>query len=368
MADENTTEPTSALEAMDAALSDTLLDTSTDTGDGEDSSEALGDAGSDDEGAEGDAAGEGEESDEAAAAAGRERNPDGTFKKPETKPEGEQKPTDGKKPDDKKAPDHVNDPIPKDLNPKTQERIRSLVTTAKEVTAERDQIKQDFDYMVQGVQATGATPQQYGETLSWLQLFNSDKPEDKEKALELVETVADRLATLLGKERTVGNPLEQHEDLRNAVAQGQITQKYALEMARVRNRDGFQRQLSQSASQEQQQQRQFEQEQTQARNELNTLEATLKATDPQYAAKKDMLVPILRPIFATLPPSAWKAKFEEAYRAIKLAGPVGNAKPKVPDNQPLRAHKSGVGSGGGKTAPSSGLDVINSALAEMSGR
>ena len=115
----------------------------------------------------------------------RERNPDGTWKKAEAK-----------------KPDPVNDPIPKELKAETRERMTSLINTVKEKDTQLAQVTQNFDYMVGGIQATGATPEQYGETLSWLALFNSGVPENQLKALELVESVAERLATLLGKERT----------------------------------------------------------------------------------------------------------------------------------------------------------------------
>lgn len=280
----------------------------------------------------------------------RERNPDGTWKKAE----------EPKKEEPKKA-DPVNDPILKGLKKDTQERIRTLIDTTKAVTVERDTIKRDFDYMVQGVQATGATPEQYGETLSWLALFNSNDPKSQEKALELVENVAERLATLLGKERTVGDPLAAHADLKDAVAKGQVTAQYAKEIARTRNGQTFRQELTTQATTQQQQQAQAAQELTAARNDLSTLEVTLKASDPQYEAKKAILVPALKPVFAVIPPSQWKDKFMEAYRNIKVNTPV--AQPKgAPANQPLRAKQP---AGGQTKAPSSMREAIDGALGGM---
>jgi hypothetical protein len=303
---------------------------------------------------------EGEETDEEAEARGAERNADGTFKK-----KGEEKPAEGKEPPAKVEPkkaDPLNDPIPKELKKDTQDRIRTLIDTTKTVTAERDEIKQNFDYMVNGIQATGATPAQYGETLSWLALFNSNDPAQQEKALELVENVAERLATLLGKERTVGDPLGTHADLKEAVRSGKLTPEYAKEIARTRNGQQFRTELSTSASREQQQQQQAAQELATARADLSALEQTLISTDPdQYEAKKAILVPALKPVFAVLPPSQWKAKFIEAYKAIKVNGaaPVK----KAPVNQPLRAGKQPAG--GQTKAPSSMLEAVSGALNGM---
>jgi hypothetical protein len=290
----------------------------------------------------------------------RERNPDGTWKKAAEKPkEGE-----GEKPAkvEPKKLDPVNDPIPKDLKKDTQERIRTLIDTTKTVTAERDKVKQDFDFMVQGVQATGTSPEQYGETLSWLALFNSNDPKQQEKALELVENVAERLSTLLGKERIVGDPLAAHADLKDAVSKGQITAQYAKEIARTRNGQTFRTELTTQATTQQQQQQQAAQELATARNDLSALEQTLMASDPSYAAKKAILVPALKPVFASIPPSQWKQKFTEAYRAIQINAPA-IVKPKgAPANQPLRAKQP---AGGQAKAPSSMLEAINGALSGM---
>ena len=306
--------------------------------------------------AEGEPEGEEAEGEEAESERGpngeRERNPDGTWKK--TEPE---KPA-------KKEPDPINDPIPKDLKQTTQERMRSLIETVKTTTAEREKLQQDFDYLVQGVQATGASPQQYGETLSWLALFNSPDPKNQEKALELVESVAERLSMLLGKERSVGDPMKAHPDLVEAVRTGKVTPEYAREIARTRNAQQFRGQIEQTTRTEAQQQQQAQQELATARADLTALEDTLRGTDPQYNAKKAVLVPALQPVFAMIPPSQWKAKFQEAYRNVQIdAAPARSAPSQVPKNQPMRAGKQPAG--GQAKAPANMLEAINGALAGM---
>jgi hypothetical protein len=327
------------------------------TGDAEAEGDAEGDEGEVSADAEG-----AEETDAEAEARGAERDPlTGKFKK---KTEAE-KPAEGEKPKaaEPKKPDPVNDPIPKDLKKDTQERIRTLIDTTKAVTAERDEIKQNFDFMVNGIQQTGATPQQYGETLSWLALFNSQDPKQQEKALELVETVAERLATLLGKERTVGDPLGAHVDLKEAVAKGQITAQYAKEIARTRNGQAFRSEVNATATQDQQRQQAAAEEERQGRAALTELEATLQETDPDYARKKAILVPALKPIMVTIPWSQKKDKFLAAYKAVKLPS-VTVAKPNgATANQPLRAGKQPAG--GQTKQPSSMLEAISGALGSM---
>ena len=288
-----------------------------------------------------------------ASAPAEDRNPDGTFKKKGEEP---------------KKPDPVNDPIPKDLKVETRARMQTLIDTAKEVTAKYEKAQQDFDYLIQGVQATGATPEQYGEALSWLGLFNSGDPKQQERALELVESVAERLATLLGKERVVGDPLAQHADLKNAVASKQITPEYAKEIARVRNGQAFRTEINTSAQQQQQTQQQAAQTLQTARNDLTALEENLRAVDgAEYDAIKAQIVGPLKPLMAAINPAQWKAKFTEAYKAAKDARVAAKATrtvaPKVPTNQPLRGGKNPAG--GQARAPASAGEAMNAALAGM---
>ena len=310
--------------------------------------DADGDSGDTDGGEETDEEGEeGEPEAKVGPNGERERNADGTWKKTEAA---------------KPAKDPINDPIPENLKKDTSERIRSLIDTAKTVTAERDQLKTDFDYLVKGVESTGTTPAQYGETLSWLALFNSRDPAQQEKALELVESVAERLATLLGKERTVGDPLKAHADLAEAVRTGKLTVEYAKEIARTRNGQQFRTELTTTATQAQQAQEAAATELATARADLTALENTLKDSDPLYAAKKAILVPALQPVFAIIPPKQWKQKFQEAYRNVQVNAPA--AKPNAaPKNQPLRAGKQPAG--GQTKQASSMLEAISGALSGM---
>jgi len=288
----------------------------------------------------------------------RERNPDGTWK---AAPKLDK---DGKPIVEPKKADPLNDPIPKELKKDTQDRIRTLIETTKTVTAERDELKTNFDFMVNGIQATGATPAQYGETLSWLALFNSNDPKQQEKALELVESVAERLSTLLGKERTIGDPLSTHADLKEAVAKGKLTPEYAKEIARIRNGQQFRTELTTNASQEQQRQQQAAEEERQGRAALTELEKTLIASDPDYARKKAILVPALKPLMLTIPWKDRKDKFLEAYKNLQM--PKAAPKKNIPQNQPLRAGKQPAG--GQTRAPGSALEAMNAALSGMNGK
>lgn len=382
-------EPTSALDAINQALgTETSNAVPSDSGN-EDSdadaqrvgAEAGSDAGEGDAGAgEGDSgAGENESGDESGSyddgsegGEGRVRDPvTGKFVKAEdANAAGDGKQQQGKEGDKAgagaaaKTPDALNDPIPRDLKPETQQRIRTLIKDTREATERASRAEENFNYMVTGLQATGTTPEQYREVLSFMSLFNSPESGQKQKALELLEEVTDRLAMSLGVERRSSDPLAGHDDLRTAVQQGQMTAKYARELAITRNQSKFNNELQTSARQQEQQQQSAQQELAQARSDLNALEDTLKNSDPDYARKREVLLPVLKPIFNSIRPSEWAAKFQEAYRGVKLPPrAAAPSAPVVPKNQPMRAGKQPAG---GQARPAaSALDAVNAALGSM---
>lgn len=303
-----------------------------------------------------------------AAAKGQTRNADGTYG-----PKAGEKP--GDKPGDKgaKKPDYVNDPIPKDLKQETQDRMRFLVGETKKLDGELKTVRENFDFMVNGIKATGTTPEQYGEILSFMGLFNSGDRTQQEQALEILEGMADRLATSLGKERSAADPLAAHPDLKEAVAKGQITPALAKQLAISKNREKFNADISTAHAATQRQAAEHAAAVETARVDMNALEDTLAASDPQFAAIKAQIVPVLKPLFSTLPPGQWKTKFMEAYRNAK-ANFRPAARPSNPKNQPMRGGRTATGGGGNADGsmssggPADLLAAVNAGIAAASRR
>jgi hypothetical protein len=317
---------------------------------GDDEGEAADDADAEAEDDEGEGE-EGEQTDEekaAKAAAKSEFNADGTRKE---------------KPGAKK-PDPINDPIPKDLKQETSDRMRSLIKIAKEKEAEVAQVRGDFDTIINGIKASGASPEQYGEAISWLSLFNSPKVEDRRAAYDLVENVAERMATLLGIDRTTPDPFKNHPDLKTAVANKQITPELARETARHRDATAFKGSLEQGQRQQQLTAQQQKEESDKARADLNAFDVEMRGKDPLYDAKRKIIVPILQPIFKTLPKSQWAQTYKDAYARAKVQ-PKGIAAKgaKKPQLQPLRGNKQPAG--GRVREPASALEAMNGALSSM---
>ncbi len=243
--------------------------------------------------------------------------------------------------------------------------MRTLVETAKSLTAQRDEASNNFNVFVQGLQSQGVSPEQYGETLTYLGLFNRAMSGDVkagEEALQVIAEHAERLATFLGKDLNLGDPLAKHADLKDAVQKGQITLQHARELARHRNQGAFRGQITEQARQTQQTTQQQQQVLLKARGELTALESTLRSQDPNYEAKKAILVPMLQKVFPAVSPAEWPQRFRDAYQALpnSLLAP---RRPAVPKNQPLRGGKQPAG--GQTKAPGSMLDAINGALSGM---
>lgn len=266
----------------------------------------------------------------------------------------------------KKEADPLNDPIDKGLKVETQQRIRTLIDRTKAAETERDTAAGNFAQIIRGIEVTGTTPEQYGETLSFLQLFNSGDPVQQGQALELIEGLADRLATMLGKERAVSDPLVAHADLTAAVKAGHITRALALETARLRNGTTMRTTMATDANNAQREQQRIEQVKAQGKQDLDELEKSLRASDPQYDRKLAIILPSVQAAFRRIPPNEWKAEFQRIYREAKV-GFVPQRRP-VPKNQPNRANKSGGGGGGaapkgGESAPADMMGALNAALA-----
>ena len=253
--------------------------------------------------------------------------------------------------------DPINDPIPPTVSERTKERITSLIGTVKSQAATIETQQTLFD----SVAATGVTPENFAQTLSFLRAYNSNKAEDRQQAYKFLQSELRALALELGETPPGVDPLEGHQDLADAVAAQSMSQEHADELARARNTATMQQQRqSQTAAQAQA----YNQAAQSAKADLNELGQTLAATDPQYKRKYDLLVPKLKAYAETASPSMWLAWFQREYRALKLAAdpaPIADpAAQAVKPQQPLRAGKQPAGDG--KKEPKTMLEAISASL------
>jgi hypothetical protein len=200
------------------------------------------------------------------------------------------------------------------------------------------QRSKDFEDMVGMVTETGATPEMYSGMLDYMKDAVAGVNGDPEAAQRAYDRTLKELAAwgkLIGKEVPgVVDPLEGHADLLAEVENGDLSRARALEIAQQRNTGTLYRgriaRDEQTAA--------LEAAQTQGRDALNQLEAQLKATDPDYARKREFLLPAVRAIVAKYPPDQWVAATQQAYAQIPALPPVvAAAAPARPTPGPVRS-------------------------------
>jgi hypothetical protein len=276
-------------------------------------------------------------------------------------------PKDGVKPGEKadgagavKPADPLNDPLPNALKRETKERITTLVGMVKDTTTKLERVSAEHNEMMGYIRETQATPEQYGQALTYLKLVNSSSREDKEQALEIMQAEVAALARMIGKPVPGVNILEGHDDLIADVAAQRMSMERAAELAAAREAQNFQRRQGETTRQAQAETREMAQARDNARTQLNALEQVLMR-DPAYKQKRPILVAQMKPIFAQLHPSRWATAFRQAYDALPASAAPRPTPPAtmVPKNTPLRASNP---AGGSVPAPKSMLEAVEFGL------
>ncbi len=275
---------------------------------------------------------------------------------PETPPaDGEPPPADAPPPAEPDAADVEAESLGISKNEKANARFKELYNTAKEVPALREKA-QEFDTMIQHVEATGATPEQYGTALGYLHAINNGGPEQWAQAREaLIKEVA-FLDQKLGRPAS-GDILEAHPDLAAEVHAGDLTRPRAEEIANQRSRQ----QANERWQQERNTATQAQQEAVQtAVGELNSIGTQLAQRDPHFAAKREAAIAKFKERQHQVHPSRWAAEFLLDYQTIPNPAPAPTppAPPPV-GHVPLRSRG---GTGAVAKVPTSPLEALNAGL------
>ena len=255
-------------------------------------------------------------------------------------------------------PDHINDPIPETTNEKTAERIKGLIEIAKEQTARAEQGEE----IVAAITQTGADPEQYTNTLTFLSLYNSTDPATRRQALEVARGVVRELSVELGEGSA--ELLAGHEDLQARIEEGTLTEQDAVELATVREQKKLQDARAEQASTKQTQKQTAEQAVESGKAALSAYGESM-ANDPTYVALYPTYVPLLRAALRHVHPEDYAAVAKDVYEELKSRVPATPAPATVPKKQPLRAKQSAGGGGGGPKkdeSPKSALEAMDDAL------
>jgi len=196
--------------------------------------------------------------------------------------------------------------------------------------------------------------------LEYLSAVNSQSPEGLEKAYEFLNREMETIGRLLGKPVNGYDPLEEHADLKQKVADGYLDKDDALEIAQARGIKTLPKKLSEARAA----QPAPSMTPQEGISSLAALGAELKASDPTYDAKYASLKPIVEAVVANTPPHLWQATIRDAYKKITL--PAVAAVPAAPRPiapTPIRQTQAGSGAGTGmKREVGSAMEAVNQAL------
>lgn len=263
-----------------------------------------------------------------------------------------------------KKPDHVNDPIPAQVSERTRERITSLVGTVKELEGT---VKSQGE-LIQTIQDTGATAEQFSHMIGFMRDFNANDIESVERAYETMKETMVALSIRLGRALPEVNLLEKFPDLATEVKHGQITAARAHEIAISRIRGDHQAASVKKTSDQATEAKQYETDKAAAITTLNDLGKELAARDgATYDAKFKEIIPALQEEFKKIPPSQWEAAFHRAYNMSKAKPPVAApvvVTPAAPaKKQPIRpVTPAGGGGGAAVAAPKSIAEAISAGI------
>tara|TARA_R100001143_G_scaffold28420_2_gene28091 strand:+ start:10264 stop:11391 length:1128 start_codon:yes stop_codon:yes gene_type:complete len=308
-----------------------------------------------------DAADDGTPGDEDADASGSdtdtdEENDDGGAAGEDEQPDD----AGGKDGDDNgETPDHINDPIPESTNEKTAERIKGLIDIAKEQTQRADQGQQIID----AITTTGADAEQFNNTLTFLELYNSKDPKQRQQALAVAKGVVHELSIEFGEGSTA--LLDKYDDLKAEVEEGKLTEARAVEIATTRERDALTTARQESAQASEADKKAANDLMEKGRQQLNDFQKTVEA-DPAFKALYPTFTKILRTSLRGTHPETWGQKAQELFTELKTNYTPAEepAADTPPANQPRRA-KAGAGNSSKATEPDSALAALDGALEGM---
>lgn len=183
----------------------------------------------------------------------------------------------------------------------------------------------------------GCTPEQFGQAMGFLAAINSEDPVVLKQARDNLLKEVSLLDERLGEKTERHNPLDGAPDLKTKVQRGELDEEDALEILRLRRARDQDQKRTESLTQQQRQQQEMEH----GRQAVAALGAELRGRDGEkdFAAKMEIVAPIIDRALPDLPPSRWAEYAKSVYESVRL--------PKAP--QPPRVGRSPVRQSHGTT-------------------
>lgn len=241
------------------------------------------------------------------------------------------------------------------VSDRTRERFEKLRNGYDELHARATEAEARAQQWVDGVSATGATPDQFAASLRYLDLVNRGDRTSLEQAREMMKTEYEHLSKSLGYPVDNHDPLEAHPDLKKRVDEDGLDRDVALELARRRAGDKIDAASTQARNTAEQER----QQRAEAIDGLKALTEEMRARNPAvFTYKAATLKPAIDEIARHYPPSEWVARVRAAY--LQVPDPPMAAAPAAAGGAaptPLRATGSG-GANGLQREPQSALEAV----------
>lgn len=236
------------------------------------------------------------------------------------------------------------------VSEKTRGRFEAMKTRYDEQATQLEQSRAAEQRWIDTIKSTGATPEQFGQTLEYMRYTNSTDPDDQEKAFTLIQQGYLEMAKRLGKPVAGAyDPLDDYPDLKEKVADG-LDRSVAIELAGTRRRGQLNEQHQRSVQQQNDGQV-YAQQQLDA---VSAFAAEMRARDPLFNEKVGQMKAYVEDIVAELPPDKWVSKIRDHYSRIVVQPAAPTPPPAV--NTGMRPG-GGPGSGAAKD-PSNPLEAM----------
>ena len=271
----------------------------------------------------------------------------------ELKPEAEQAEEAQEAEPEQKAAEAQEDELamPEGLNKRSQERFRKLIDNNSELKTQLKSAQDDIHQFQNLVRETQTSPEEFGQLLNYARMVKNG---DFDGALRLLDDQRKMLALQMGRPLPGADPLQDFPDLRQRVEAYQMDEQAALEIARSRKMEFDTRQ----AQERQFAQRQSMEQQTHARQsaiqQIDQLGANWAKSDPDYAAKEEVILKQLPVIAQNYPPHMWAGQITMLYKTLSSMP----APQRQVNASPLRP----TGQVAGNRQPASMLEAISSGL------
>lgn len=251
------------------------------------------------------------------------------------KPEGDAKTADATKPEDELA-------MPEGLSQKAQDRFKTLVSRVQEGQVALEQANADLNGVRQMINDSGASPQEFVQALDYMRMI---KTGDFETALRIIDDQRRQISLAMGKPLPGADTLAGFPDLRQAVDSYQMSEQTAIEMARMRTAQQHIAETQQQQASQQQRQTDYANLRQRAVADIDRMGATWAKTDPDFAAKEDIILKQLPTIAANFPPNVWAQQVKILYETLSaMPAPAqrsSNPAPLRPSGQSAGARQPG---------------------------